>query len=209
MALATVKLDVPEASPLPAGVSKFLADAAARIDAFVERHRDDPAAGFVPADYERTYRTLRALREDAAGRALIPGRAFCEWGSGLGVIACLASMVGFDAVGIEIDARLVEASKSLAADHRVRVELIAGSYVPEGHHVEEDFDESHVMTLQDGVAAYDELGLEINDFDCIFAYPWPGEDDVVTAIFDRHAARGSLLMTFHGQDGMLLRRKVR
>jgi hypothetical protein len=89
------------------------------------------------------------------------------------------------------------------------VEFVHGSYVPDGHESEHDFDESHVMTLEQGHAAYEELGLDPDDFDCIFAYPWPGEDDVVTAVFDRYASRGALLMTFHGQDGMLIRRKVR
>ena len=50
---------------------------------------------------------------------------------------------------------------------------------------------------------------EPNDFDCIFAYPWPGEDDVVTSIFDAYAARGAVLLTFHGQDGLIARRKSR
>jgi hypothetical protein len=125
----------------------------------------------------------------------------------MGVTASLAATIGFDSVGIEIDPRLVHESQRLARDHKISVQFVCGSYVPDGHHCEEDFDESHVMTLEQGRAAYDELGLEPDDFDCIFAYPWPGEDDVVTSIFDAYAARGAVLLTYHGRDGILVRRK--
>ena len=208
MTLARLEVPIDPAFPVPQKVRALLADAASRIDQFVEVHKNDPAAGFVPSDYEAVYRALAALHKGAAG-VILPGNAFCEWGSGLGVIAALAAMIGYDAVGIEIDARLVAASRLLADDHRVNVELVRGSYVPDGHEPDEDFNDSHVMTLESGRAAYDELGLDPDDFDCIFAYPWPGEDDVVTAIFDRYAARGAVLLTFHGQDGLLIRRKVK
>jgi len=204
MSLATLAIEVNHHRPIPAKVREFLADAALRIDAFIEEHKDNPVAGFVPSDYEQVYRALASLRESAAC-----GEEFCEWGSGIGVIACLAAMLGFDAVGIEIDQRLVSTSCKLAADYQLPVQLARGSYVPDDFRAEEDFDDSHVMTLEHGRAAYEELGLGPDDFEVIFAYPWPGEDDVVTSLFDRCAARGAVLVTFHGQDGLLLRRKVR
>jgi hypothetical protein len=208
MTLSRVMIEIDQALPVPQRVKAFLDDAANRTDAFIEKHRDNPAAGFVPSDYEQVYRALHALGH-GRGANLLAGQAFCEWGSGMGVIADLAAMLNFDSVGIEIDARLVEQSQQLASDHGLRVQFICGSYVPDGHECEEDFDESHVMTLEQGRGAYEELGLDPDDFDCIFAYPWPGEDDVVTALFDQYAARGAVLLTFHGQDGMLARRKVR
>lgn len=205
MALTRLKLLHGDEGCVPPRVQQFIAAAAARTDQFIERHKDHPAAGFVPSDYVQVYRALRNMHNEEAG--LLPGHSFCEWGSGMGVIATLAAMIGFDSIGIEIDARLVQESQQLAHAHNVPVQFICGSYVPDGHHCEEDFDESHVMTLEQGRAAYDELGMEPDDFDCIFAYPWPGEDDVVTAIFDRYAARGAVLVTYHGQDGLLVRRK--
>jgi len=208
MSLDRIDVLVSDREPLPTRVRLFLDDASTRIDEFIERHRDNPAAGFVPSDYQTVYRMIRSLRSSVAG-GLLPGNAFCEWGSGMGVIASLASMTGFDAVGIEIDNRLVEEARLLANDHHVQVELVQGSYVPSGHETDDAMEAGHVMTLEDGRAAYDELGLEPDDFDCIFAYPWPGEDDLVASIFDRYAARGAVLMTFHGQDGLMLRRKVK
>jgi hypothetical protein len=203
--LAIIKHEVDTAAAIPPRVQALLNDAAGRIESFIEQHIHNPVSGFVPSDYVQVYRALKWIGDRPASH----DRTFCEWGSGLGVIACLASMLGFDAVGIEIELRLVQAARQLAADHRVPVQLVQGSYVPDGYAPAEDFDESHVMTLEDGRAAYDELGLDPDDFGVIFAYPWPGEDDVVSNLFDHAAARGALLMTFHGQDGIMLRRKVR
>lgn len=209
MSLARLDVHIDCTAVVPPRVQALLDDASERIDQFIQLHKDNPAAGFVPSDYAIVYHALRALHDHSAAAPVLPGHAFCEWGSGLGVIACLAAMSGFDSVGIEIEPRLVAAAQSLARDHHIAVQLVKGSYVPDGHEPDEDFDESHVMTLENGRAAYEELGLDPDDFDCVFAYPWPGEDDVVTSIFDRYAARGAVLMTFHGQDGMLIRRKIK
>jgi hypothetical protein len=61
----------------------------------------------------------------------------------------------------------------------------------------------------DGLAAYDQLDLEIDDFDLVYSYPWPGEEHVVDELFDTCAAVGALLLTYHGQDGIRLQRKVK
>jgi hypothetical protein len=45
---------------------------------------------------------------------LATGRRFIEWGSGLGVVTCLAEWAGFDAIGIEIEPRLVGMAEELA-----------------------------------------------------------------------------------------------
>jgi hypothetical protein len=208
MSLARVHMPINHGLATPRRVQAFLDDASARIDAFVETHRNNPATGFVPSDYAMVYRTLDAVRREVAG-SMLPGNAFCEWGSGLGVITCLAAMTGYDAVGIEIEPRLVETSLTLAREYHLPVRIVQGSYVPDGHELVDDFNDSHVMTLEHGRDAYEELGLDPDDFDCIFAYPWPGEDDLVSSIFDRYAARGAMLITFHGQDGVMLRRKVK
>jgi hypothetical protein len=208
MTLVPVELQL-DRDPLPQRVRALLDDAAALAEDFIEQHRDDPAVGFIPSDYEMAYRALRALSKDGS-RSLLTGRLFCEWGSGLGVIAGLASLCGFDSVGIEIEDRLVRASRELMEKLKLGVTIVQGSYMPEIMEIDPDDDvpEQGSITLHEhGRPAYEDLGLEIDDFDCIFAYPWPGEDHIVTTIFDRHAARGAALLTYHGQDGLLLRRK--
>ncbi len=67
----------------------------------------------------------------------------------------------------------------------------------------------YVADLARAVAFYrDELGLEPTDFDLIFAYPWPGEEQVIYDLFDRFAAAGAVLITYHGVQGMRVQRKT-
>jgi hypothetical protein len=61
----------------------------------------------------------------------------------------------------------------------------------------------------DAQAAYEDLGLEPDDFDLIFAYPWPGEEQVIFDLFADCAATGALLLTYHGLEGVRLQRKRR
>ena len=42
----------------------------------------------------------------------------------------------------------------------------------------------------------------------MFAYPWPGEDDLIANLFERYAAEEALLLTYDQFDSIYLRRKV-
>src|SRR5437879_5872070 len=96
------ELDVPiDPASIPADVRSFLREADRRIDRF---QRDCHVPGFVPCDFTRVYGELRSLTTSE----LTPGNLFCEWGSGFGVVACLAAMLEYDAYGIEIEGELVE-----------------------------------------------------------------------------------------------------
>jgi len=160
---------------------------------------------FVPSDFEQVYRTLAWVDE----AHLAAGRRFLEWGSGIGVVACLAAQLGFDAVGIEVELALVEIAKSLAADHDIDVEFACGSYVPSGAEPFVDTAGEVTWLRTDRPDSYADLDLEPEDFDLIFAYPWPGEEQVIFDLFQNCAAVGALLLTYHGQDGLRLQRKVR
>ena len=101
--MALIEIVLPEAtSALPSDVSAFLAEVDDRIDHFM---RDHPTwgSGFVPSDFVTVYHALRAI----SAANLTTGRHLCEWGSGFGIVAMLAEMVGFQACGIEIDRDLV------------------------------------------------------------------------------------------------------
>ena len=84
------------------------------------------SAASVPCDLVALYHALRSIAE--AGLAC--GDSFCEWGSGLGGVASLAAMLGFDAYGIEIDQDLCRAAQELAGDFSVPVEFVNGSFIP-------------------------------------------------------------------------------
>lgn len=189
----------PEAdAPLPDRVHALIEAGeqrgAAVIDALGSR-----LLGYVPSDFEVVYRALLALR---AGQPV--GDRFCEWGSGLGVVTGLAALAGFDASGIEIQRPLVEVSRQLLEDCGIdAVEIYEGSFIPEEFELESrdgtplDLGRECV-TVVTGSGSNDEVVDDIEDFDVIFAFPWPGEEELYLALFDSRAAAGALLVTYHG-----------
>jgi hypothetical protein len=202
MALVPVKL--PDVMPTaPPEAAALIADAQARIDAFIESHLDNPVSSFVPSNFPLVYGALRCV----ADANLSPGPIFCEWGSGAGVVTCLAAMAGFDASGIEFEADLVALSERLAADYRLKVSFYRGNLVPYGgQRIAERVGDFEWLAVG-GDDPYEQMGLDINDFDVIFAYPWPGEQHVIERLFDRFAADGALLMTYNGGEGVNLFRR--
>ena len=186
---------------LPGAVRSFLHEARRRVDRF-ERAHDVP--GFVPSEFEHVYRTVHALAE----AAVAPGDRFCEWGSGLGVVACLAAMIGFDASGIEVEGALVEAARRLAGDFALPVEFVCGSFIPPGGEACFGAPADHGWLTLRGEDLRPDLGLSPDDFDVVFAYPWPDEERAVGRLFDRYAAVGAVLVTYHGGGESRLRRKV-
>jgi len=204
MPLDTVQLHVDDNQPLPGEVGTFIDAAEAHIDNLSHGWANDPMPGFVNSDFDTAWRTLAAVRDQ-----LRPGDAFCEWGCGLGIVAALASIVGFDAHGIEIEPRLIDAGVDFLDDHDVSIELAAGSFIPAGSTESDALTGDGDLGMRDeSVPAYDELGLEIDDFDVIYIFPWPGEEHAALRLFERHAATGALLIVNHGMNGMSVQRRV-
>ena len=114
--------------PVPADAAALLADA-----------QDAACNNTTPSSRPRSPRSSPATSSrcttrspGSTSRKLAAGHRFLEWGSGIGIVACLAAELGFDAIGIEIEAPLVEIAESIAADHDIDVEFACGSYVPHG-----------------------------------------------------------------------------
>ncbi len=84
-----VKLDLPVIEPdIPSDVKMLIREAERRIERF---QFDGRVPGFVPSDFTCVYGILRALAETD----LAPAKLFCEWGSGFGVVTCLAALLRF------------------------------------------------------------------------------------------------------------------
>lgn len=195
-------VDVPiqlDFAPLPESVERFLAEADRRIEDF---QRDSRVPGFVATEPRTAYRVLN----EVATSYTTPGTLFCEWGSGFGVITCMAAMLDFDAVGIEIENELVDAAGELARDFDVPAEFILGSFLPPGFEAHLDIGSGFAWLKTE--ESPQELPFDPEDFAVIFAYPWPDEEDVASIVFERYAAAGALLVTYHGGNDFRVRRKV-
>jgi hypothetical protein len=147
-----------------------------------------PINAFVPSDLELTWRTLDAIAQSG----IAPGRAFCEWGCGFGAIAGLATFAGFDAAGIEIERDLVDEAKWLAANFALKIDLVHGNLVPAGAEALADCDGNFTWLSEAGPDGHSALELEPDDFDLVFAFPWPGEEEVIFRLFDAFAAPEAL-----------------
>jgi SAM-dependent methyltransferase len=194
----------PTTAPIPDAVAALLADTQLQLQQYDAKFQASIPA-FVPSDFEQVYHALAWINASQ----LAAGHRFLEWGSGIGVVACLAAQLGFDAIGIEIEPALVEIAESLASDHDVDVEFACGSYVPSGAEPIVDTAGEVTWLRTDRPDSYADLDLEPEDFDLIYAYPWPGEEQIIFDLFENCAAVGSLLLTYHSQDGLRLQRKVR
>lgn len=201
MALVDLSIAI-DAAAVPSEVRAFLREAERRIEHF---QRDCPVPAFVPSDYLRAYRLLASLAESP----LLRGYLFCEWGSGFGVIACLAAMLEYDAHGIEIDPMLVDCANRLATDFDLPVEFVHASFIPRGGLAcLKRADDFGWLTLEERPEEIDARGLATEDFDIVFAYPWPDEERMTGALFQRFASTGAVLVTHHGGEEFRVRRKT-
>ena len=190
--------------PQPPRVSLIHQEATRRIDEFLAGEMADKLPGFVPSDFEEVAKVLTSL-----ARSNLPnGKIFVEWGSGFGVAALMAAELGFEAYGIEFEHALVTEAEKLAKDFEVDVEFALGSFVPRGAQDLIDFGEGPEWLKFGGFDGHDDLELDPADVDVVFAYPWPGEAEVLKEIFDRISDVGALLLTWNGIDGIELHRKT-
>ncbi len=204
MALEEIELGPAAAAALPDEVSSYLAEANRRIDHLFETERNKRTPKFIPSDPGLLFAALQFVTSED----MPLGRVYCEWGSGLGVGTCIAALLGYDAFGIEIEPDLVRMSRELAEDCRIPVEIIEGSYIPEGF-------ESYGGVGGEGLVRpgefigggdpgfaphYDGMPCATDEIDVFFVYPWPGEQEFMQELFEAVAADGAILLAYYG-DG--------
>lgn len=191
-----------EPAPLPPRVVTFLASARTRIDRWFAQPEHQTGIGFIPSDYEQVWHALAAIKHEHPDT-----RRLLEWGSGFGVVPGLGALLGLDAHGIEIEDHLVPRANKLLAEHDLRATIVQGSFVPTDF-IAAGLEDLETRTVLGHPDAYDKLGLDLDDFDLVFAYPWPTEEELYREIFRRGADYGAILLTWSHQEGMRAHRKV-
>ncbi len=190
-------------TPLPPTIRRWIRDASQRIETFQDRWDQPQIEQFVAADYELVYQSL----DWTLNTQPMLGRRFLEWGCGFAVVSALAASLELDAIGIEAEIELLHQGRQTIRDWEVDVELIHGNFLPPG--AERLATDTTLPSVGHEIAsAYPKIGLDLDDFAIVYAYPWPGEDDFHELVFDRYAAVGSLLMLFCGPNDVRLWRKI-
>lgn len=173
-----------------------------RIETFQDRWDRPQIEQFVAADYEHVYQSLRWTLQSQ----LMIGRRFLEWGCGFAIVSALASLLELDVIGIESEQELLLEGRKTIENWNAQLELVHGNFLPRGS--ETLADDPTLPSLGHEIpSAYDAIGLDLDDFAIVYAYPWPGEEDFHEHVFDRHAAQGSLLLLFCGPNDIRLWRK--
>ncbi|MFT4541801.1 MAG: hypothetical protein ACI841_002842 [Planctomycetota bacterium] len=148
---------------------------------------------FVPSDHLGAYDYLCRLRSRAD--------SFVELGAGVGVVTIMADLLGFDAYGIEIESALVDRALEIAARFESSATFAEGTFVAADYQNEIQHLSGDFFTPTEGPDAFAEIGLDLSDFDLVFAYPWPGEEDWLMDLVRSHARASTLLLTYHPDGG--------
>lgn len=212
LALPPWKADAHPQQPAPARVTRFMREAERRIDALFASGRNRRLPRFIPADAGAVYAALEHItRED-----LPVGRVFCEWGSGFGVATCLASLLGYNAWGIEIEQELVEHARALISDQDIAAHILNLSYLPEGFEAYAGSGATELLTpemqahagtprdnrLAQPPARYEGMPCDTDEIDVFYVYPWPGEQEMMLELFDHLATDGAILLCYLGDGEM-------
>jgi hypothetical protein len=201
--------------PLPKSAELLIREGRHRIDQYFECGLNRRTPRFLPSDYDHAAETLQTIQT----RRLAPGNRFCEWGSGFGIVAGLAAIFGFEACGIEIEPLLIQFARELAADFDLPVQFACRSFVPDGFEVYEDrigestqlFETARLPSAGRPARPayrYEELELDIEDLDVVFAYPWPGEQQLVEDLFEATAVVGGVLVLYQGIEDLVVWQKA-
>ena len=158
------------------------------------RHSGPLFHHLVPADYTAVAAALRTLRPEA--------ETFLEFGSGIGAITVAAARLGYEAYGIEIDPWMVDRAEALARKHEAPATFARGSFVPVEFAYRVEQQAIDMPWLADGEPAYEELGMDLDDFDLIYAFPWPGQRELLEELLQRHARPGARFLSWDATEGI-------
>jgi len=213
MAIEEIEIEVPEAD-ISDKVARLIETCSRGWEHFFADHDDHQAPRFVPSVPEMVFAAL----EEVTKQNLPPNRVFCEWGSGFGTATCMASLLGYEAYGIEIEEELVRLSRAIARRLRIPVEIIYTSMFPEGYDSYSGVGRAELVTPEScsdpddkdrRPLRYDGMAIDVAEIGLFFAYPWPEEQELIQELFDEVAVEGAILIAYYSAREICVYRKVR
>lgn len=201
----------PVSAELPPRFYKLVEAAEARFDEFYKQQLNKRYPRYIASEPDQVYAALKWVTD----RGLVQDRKFVEWGSGFGIATCMAALLGYEATGIELRAGLVDIARELARSQSIEANFICTSYIPEGYIEYEiaggtdlSIDESFGYQLEGGPVYRGEEDLDIEEVDLFYAYPWPGEQEMMLKLFDALAGVDAIMIAYYGDREICLYRKL-
>ena len=172
----------------------ILQDADRVLQAYWDQWTKKPIEQYVACDFRDVWRALSKLTASKIAK----GNTFCEWGCGFGIVTGLASQLGWEAIGIEAEAFLVDEARRFLMRNGLKGEILHGNFLPRGSERLARSQSNHASLFHQVENAYEQHELELDDYALVFAYPWPGEDHYLQEVFRHYAGNGALMLMFLG-----------
>ena len=160
---------------LPANASRLIRDCKESSEGICARSSgrgDIPK--FVATDGSIGWNLLNSVQQQTC---VDRNPVFCEWGSGVGLVTLLASLMGMSATGIEIEEELIDIAEGFSRQYKIPASFVHAS-----------------VFLKDNPLPQ----INYSDVDIFYVYPWPNEIVKMISLFEQVARRGAILVCYHG-----------
>lgn len=200
MSLQEITLEL-DPSILPDPVRDLIDEADKRCDQFFEAGLGLRYPRYVPSDPTVAHAAIAFLEQ----QGLLRGKVFCEWGCGFATVTGIASLLGFEAYGIELEPELAELGSSLTGELGIPAEILNISYFPEGYDESEGVggkdliipESHHSRGPAPPSPSYQDL--DPDEVDLFYVYPWPGQERLMMDLFISLSSPGAILLIYNGE----------